>query len=359
MKKILIIFIVFIEFFSSNVFALSVSSRSACVMDTESGRILYSKDIDTPRLIASTTKIMTAIIAIESGNLDDVVTVGDEVLKMYGSSIYLSVGEQISLRDLLYGLMLRSGNDAAEVISIFIGGSEEEFVKRMNQKAIDLGMKNTVFNNPHGLDEITQNKSTAYDMALLSSYASKNKIYKEIIGTKKYETQTNLKSYIWFNRNELLNNYEYCIGGKTGYTPSAGKILVSNAEKNNMLLTTVTINDGNQYQTHKELYEYIFENYKKYLILDHNNFYIDNNFFNDKIYIKDDFYYPLTEEEKNDIKVFIKLTKIRNYKNNEAVGYVTVKLKNKEIYTDQIYVKKSNKKMNFFQKIINFIKNIF
>ena len=162
-------------------------------MDMDSNRILYEKNIDEQRLIASITKIMTAIIAIESGKLDEKVTVGDEVLKMYGSNIYIEVGEEITLRDLVYGLMLRSGNDAAVVIATYISGDEIKFVEKMNEKAKEVGMKNTIFNNCHGLDENTQNKSTAYDMALLSSYAFKNPIYRKVVGTKKYKVK-NCKS---------------------------------------------------------------------------------------------------------------------------------------------------------------------
>ena len=184
MKKGLIVFMV-LCLFPTSVYGMTVSSRSACLMDTASGRVLFAKDKDTPRLIASITKIMTAILAIESGRLDEVVTVGEEVLTMYGSNIYIELGEKMTLLDLVYGLMLRSGNDAAIVISVFVGGTEEKFVEMMNQKAASIGMRNTVFKNPHGLDEVTQNKSTAYDMALLSSYASKNETYMKIISTEK------------------------------------------------------------------------------------------------------------------------------------------------------------------------------
>lgn len=157
---------------------------------------------------------MTAILAIESNRLEEEVVVGEEVLTMYGSNIYIELGEKMKLLDLVYGLMLRSGNDAAIVIATFIGGTEEKFVKMMNEKAKEIGMTNTVFNNSHGLDEVTQNKSTAYDMALLSSYASHNETYMKIVGTKKYTVQSDKKSYIWHNRNKLLGSYSYATGGK-------------------------------------------------------------------------------------------------------------------------------------------------
>lgn len=338
--------------FPIQVQGLSVSSRSACLMDSDSGRVLYEKDRDTPRLIASITKIMTAILAIESNRLDEEVTVGEEVLKMYGSNIYIELNEKMTLRDLIYGLMLRSGNDAAIVISVFVGGSEENFVKMMNEKAIEIGMKNTVFNNPHGLDEETQNKSSAYDMALLSSYASQNETYMEIAGTKKYTTQSDKKSYLWNNRNKLLFSYEFCTAGKTGYTPSAGRTLVTNASKDGLNLTVVTLNDGNEYQTHEELYEYAFSHYKNYKILDTKKFKIDDSYYPDKIYIKENFSYPLMEEEKDFIKVEVKLTKLKDYQDGDQVGIVIVKLGDEEIHTQKVYVKvKEKSNQNIFSRI--------
>lgn len=337
MKKIFVFLLVGILFLPQTVFALSVSSRSAVLMDSESGRVLYRKDADNPRLIASITKIMTCILAIESERMDEVVTVGEEVLTMYGSNIYIELGEKMILRDMVYGLMLRSGNDAAIVIATFIGGSEEKFVEMMNQKAQEIGMKNTVFRNAHGLDEKTENKSTAYDMALLSSYASKNKEYMKIVGTKKYTVQTERKSYIWYNRNKLLSLYKFATGGKTGYTPSAGRTLVTNAEKDELKLTAVTLNDGNEYDTHQALYDYGFENYKRYVILDKDKFRVDDGYFKGRAYIEESFVYPLTEDEKDQIKVLVKLKNITKYKEGEKIGEVFVFLQDQEIYKNDVF----------------------
>ena len=334
-----------------NVFGLSLSCRSCVLMDSDSGRVLYEKDKDNPRLIASITKIMTAILAIESDRLEEEVTVGEEVLTMYGSNIYIELGEKMKLLDMVYGLMLRSGNDAAIVIAYFIGGSEENFVKMMNDKAKEIGMTNTVFNNPHGLDEVTQKKSTAYDMALLSSYASHNETYMKIVGTKKYSVQTDKKSYLWYNRNKLLGSYPYATGGKTGYTPSAGRTLVTNASHNNLNLTAVTLNDGNEYISHETMYNYGFENYKNYVILDKNKFKVDNAYYPNQIYIKESFKYPLTEVEKENVKVLVKLTKLDKINNNDEVGIVIVKLAGQEIYSEKVYVRVNKEKKNFFQKI--------
>ena len=258
MKKLLFIFVSIIFIIPISVNAISTTASSAILMDMDSGRILYKKDVHNPRLVASITKIMTAVLAIENGNLDDEVTVGEEVLTMYGSNIYIELGEKMTLRDLLYGLLLRSGNDAAIVIGTYIGGSEEKFVEMMNKKAKEIGMINTTYHNCHGLDEVTKNYSTAYDMAVLSSYANTLDVYREISKTKKWVTNTNNKSYVWHNRNKLLTQYEYATGGKTGYTPKAGRTLVTTASKDNLNLTAVTLYDPNEYVSHKEMYEYGF-----------------------------------------------------------------------------------------------------
>lgn len=352
MKKIIIIFFVMLTLFPFGVDALSISGRSAILMDIDSGRILYEKDINTKRLIASTTKIMTCIIALENGDLNSIVTAGEEVLSMYGTNIYIEVGEKMSLLDLLYGLMLRSGNDASVVIAKHIGGSIENFVNMMNQKAKEIGMNNTIYNNPHGLDEETKNYSTAYDLALLSKYASNNSKYLEITATKKYQVNNKYKSYLWYNRNKLIN-YPNMKSGKTGYTPDAGKTIVSTASNKNLNLTAVVLNDGNIYKSSEDMYRYGFNNYKNYLILDKNNFKVDSNFYKNKIYIKKSFRYPLTKEEKENIKVFVKLNKFDNLKNDSQIGTVSVLLDNEEIYTDYVYV--SLKKKTIF----NIIKRLF
>jgi len=338
------------------VYSLSVSSRSAILMDMESGRVLYEKDKDTPRLIASITKMMTAILAIESNLLDEKVEVGEEVLRMYGSNIYVELGEIMTLRDLVYGLMLRSGNDASVVIAKFVGGNEENFIRMMNEKAKEIGMTNTIFNNPHGLDEETENKSTALDMAKLSSYAYRNNEFRKISKTKKYTTSSNKKSYVWYNRNKLLTLYKNATGGKTGYTPSAGRTLVTTAEKNNLKLTVVTLNDGNEYDTHQTLYDYGFDNYSMYKVLDKKKFNVDDGFYKNKVYIKNDFLYPLTDVEIDNVKVLVKLENKKNYSNKNIVGEVVVTLSDEVIYRDFVY-EKEEKEFSLWEKIVRFIRN--
>lgn len=345
MKKVLVFLIILLIPF--NVFA-SDSSKSSIVMDISSGRVLYENNADQERLIASITKIMTCIIAIEEGNLEKQVTVGDEILKMYGTSIYLEVGEKMKLIDLLYGLMLRSGNDASVVIAKEVAGSVDEFVKLMNKKAKEIGMTNTTFRNPHGLDEETKNYSTARDMAILSSYAYKNKTYRKITSTDTYRVKTDNKSYLWYNRMKLLGDYKYCTGGKNGYTPSAGKTLVTTHEKNGLKITVVSLYDDDEYNNHENLAESIFDSYNNYNIVDKNDFdlVIDNN----KYYVKSSFSYPLTIKEKDNVNV---LASIDEDIKQGKVGNIKISLYNKVLKKIPVYVKEDKKKENFFTKLFS------
>lgn len=349
MKKFIFLILCFLIPF--NGFAFNDTSKSSVVMDLDSGRILYSKDMSSKRLIASTTKIMTAILALEYNQPNKIVEVGDEVLKMYGTNIYVEVGEKQKIIDLVYGLLLRSGNDASVVLADAVSGSEEEFVKAMNKKAKEIGMSSTIFQNPHGLDEETQNYSTAYDMALLSKYAYKNKTYRKIVKTKKYEVSTGEKTYLWYNRNKLLGRYEYCTGGKNGYTPDAGRTLVTTASKNNLNLTVVTLNDGNEYNTHEELYETMFSQYKRYKIVDKSEFAIDDNFVENDVYIKKSFYYPLNSNEVDKIKTVVSIDNTASKK----VGFVKIYLDNEEIGRIPIYQKKKNKEKSFFSSLFSYL----
>ena len=311
MKKILIFILLLIPLNIKATETETFSSSGQCtiLMDMDSKRILYADDIHTQRSIASITKIMTAILAIESGKIDDIVTIGDEINESYGSGIYIKQNEEMKLKDLVYGLMLRSGNDAALSIAKNVSGNVDEFVKLMNEKAQELGMKNTVFNNPSGLDTPKSNYSTAYDMALLTSYAMENEIYREITSKKKYTLKTNMNTYIWYNKNKLLNNYKYATGGKTGFTEIAKRTLVTTASKDNLNLVVVTLNDGNDFNDHKNLYEEAYNTYTNYQILKEGNIdIIDDEYYDDyKFYIKDNFSYPLNNAETNNIVLNFKL----------------------------------------------------
>lgn len=237
-------------------------ARAAALIDVESGRMLYSYRGDEQMLIASLTKIMTAIVAIEHGQLEDDVKVGPNAFAKEGSSIYLQLGEEMTLENMLYGLMLRSGNDAATAIAEHVGGSEEGFVHMMNAKAEMLGLKNTHFANPHGLDA-PGHYSTANDLAVLTAYAMHNPVFKTIVATpeKKADNPNEKWDYKWFNKNKMLRLYEGADGVKTGYTKKALRCLVSSATRDGQQLVAVTLNDGNDWNDHAALLDYGFNHY--------------------------------------------------------------------------------------------------
>ncbi len=337
MRKMLLFLILL---FPINV--LADTGRSTIIMDIDSGRILYKNNINERRLIASTTKIMTCIVTLENSDIESSITVGDEVLSMYGTNIYIKPGEVLKIKDLLYGLMLRSGNDASITLAYNTLGYDG-FINKMNEKALEIGMKNTLFNNPHGLDEDTKNYSTAYDMALLSRYAYKNSMYRKIISTKKYVTKSSLKSYVWYNRVSLLNNYKNCIGGKNGYTPRAGKTLVSYAKKDDLVLTIVSLNDPSIYENHRTLYNEYFSKYSNYTIVEKGDFVFNNRLY----YINSSFKYPLKKDETDRIKTLVKI--------NNKVGEIEIYYDNDIIGNVELYEKSEIKKekKNLLQKFIS------
>ena len=339
MKKILFLLILLMPF---NVFAYGSSAKSAILMDMDSHRIIYGKDINYVQSVASISKVMTAICVIENTDIEKTITVGDEVLKSYGSGVYVQIGEKLKIKDLLYGLMMRSGNDAALVLAKNTSGDVNSFVELMNQMALKIGMKNTTFNNPSGLDEQDGgNLSSAYDMALLMSYAMKNKDFKKIVSTKEYTLKTNKNVYKWHNKNKLLYSYKYLTGGKTGYTKIAKRTLVTSASKDGLNLVVVTINDGNDWKDHTTLFEEAFNKYHNYNLLKKGNIYIigENYYKNNKLYIKNNVSYPLTLDEENILKIKYEINKKRKYKNNDNVGKVKLYLGDSVVREENIYVK--------------------
>lgn len=352
MKKLGIICLGLFILFPYSVQAISTSATSSILMDMDSGRIIYENNSHEVRSVASISKIMTAILAIESKKLDKTVKVSDVVLEAYGSGIYIKPGEKLTLQDLVYGLMLRSGNDAALMIAEYVSGSVPKFVKKMNQKAQEIGMKQTTFHNPSGLDEDDEvgNFSTAYDMAILTSYAMKNKTYQKIVGTKKYTLKTNKNTYVWYNKNKLLTNYENTTGGKTGFTKKARRTLVSTASKDQLNFVVVTLNDGNDFQDHENLHEYGFTYYKKYRLLKKGTVKIEDEKYykNETLYIKNDIDYPLREDEKQSIRLSFQLNKKKQLKDGGKVGEVHVKVGDETVLKEPIYVKKAKSKKKGF-----------
>lgn len=278
--------------------AMEFSGKSYIVMEASTLHELEGRNEHYVQSVASISKIMTCIVAIENKDLNTMITVDETIKKAWGSGIYIHIGDRISLKDLLYGLMLRSGNDAAVMIAAGVSGKVETFVEKMNEKAADLEMEHTHFSNPTGLDEEDDgNQSCVYDMAKLMAYCHQNPIFNEIVNTKKYIRDDG--NGTWHNKNRLLEEYEYCIGGKTGFTKKARRTLVTMARKDDVDLIIVTFNCGNDFEFHKSKYEQYYELYKNTLVL--NKGFID---YKKQKYILDlDIYLKTMDQDSVDVEI--------------------------------------------------------
>lgn len=315
--------------------APSIHAQAAAVIDVTSGRLLYSLRGDEQLPIASLTKIMTAIVAIEHGELSDTVTVGRNAYAKEGSSIYLHLGEEMSLENMLYGLMLRSGNDAATAIAEHVGGSEEGFVYLMNEKAKLLGLTHTHFQNPHGLDA-KGHYSSAVDLAKLTSYALKNPHFKEIVRTpsKNAPNPNDPWDYRWLNKNKMLRFYDGADGVKTGYTKIAKRCLVSSATRGGQQIAVITLNDGDDWNDHRKLLDYGFANFPLTTLIREGQT-VENG-----LVTGAEFKYALAPEEADQIERRLKLSTTRS----GSFGYrgkISVLLKGEEIGTVPVYDKVS------------------
>lgn len=240
----------------------ALSAKSAVLIDSASGRILYEYNAHEKLPMASTTKIMTGLLACESGKLSETVKASAYASGTEGSSLWLKIGEKQTLENLTYGLMLKSGNDAAVAIAEHLGGNTDAFALLMNARAKKIGAVNTSFKNPHGLDT-EGHYTTAYDLAMIAREAMKNKTFRKIVSTKKYSIP--MEGETWGralkNHNKLLWMYDGCNGIKTGYTKKCGRCLVSSANRNGQEIICVTLNASDDWSDHKYLLDYGFENY--------------------------------------------------------------------------------------------------
>lgn len=242
---------------------LSVSAHSALLMEASSGKVIWQKNADDRMAMASTTKIMTALVALENCDVDEIVTVPPEAVGIEGSSIYLFAGERITMEDLLYALLLSSANDAAAAIAIHVGGSIEGFADMMNARADELGLTNTHFVNPHGLyDE--QHHTTARELAVIARKAMENELFAKIVGTYKRTAALDGEDGVrlFVNHNKLLHRYEGACGIKTGFTKKSGRCLVSAAERDGLSFICVTLNAPDDWHDHEKLFDLGFSLYE-------------------------------------------------------------------------------------------------
>ncbi len=269
MKQILFLAVVFICFlnfvYSADAAALEVSAKSAVLMCADSGQILYAKNEDAKMPMASTTKIMTALLALESLPLNRQITVGNEVLSVDGTSLGLKPGDILELYDLVCGMMLSSGNDAANAVAVAVSGSVEEFVSLMNTRAREIGMKDTVFATPSGLDA-QSHYSTAADMALLTQTALRNEAFAEIASTYSATIMIGTRKVLLTNHNRLLQSYVGMTGVKTGFTKKSGRCLVTSAKRNNIEIIAVTLQAPDDWNDHRAMLDYGFTVVQSYSV---------------------------------------------------------------------------------------------
>lgn len=303
-----------------------VHAESYCVLVDGDNTIIDEKDMNKPQSVASISKIMSAVIALEKGNLKDTWICGKELSKAYGSMLYLKEGQRVSLETLLYGLMLRSGNDAAISIATRISGSEKMFVEEMNQKAKKIGMLNTTFRNASGLDEEDGgNVSTAYDMALLMSYAMKNPEFRKITNTKFYTSEWN---YHWKNKNKLLFEYPFTNGGKTGFTKKAGRTLVSSALHDGVESVVVTLNMSDDFKFHEDKHTAVFNQIDTVELMKKGTFTIDKK----QVIVKDPLRITLHKDGSDKLHITSHFEKdefiVEVQKNNSDIKIYNYPIKN-------------------------------
>ncbi len=364
-KKISIILIVFslilVLFYGyfnvkndlSTVDAMSSSAKSMCVIDKDSGRILYSKNPFEKLPMASTTKVVTAITVLEHcDDLDETIVVADEAIGVEGTSIYLRKDEEIRVIDLLYGLMLRSGNDSATALACHVAGGVDEFADMMNETAEKVGATSSHFTNPHGLDD-PDHYTTAYDLSLITAYALSNPTFKEIVSTRNYVIEATNKSdkrYLT-NKNKLLLNLPGCCGVKTGFTSKAGRCLVSALEQDSSTAVCVVLNCGPMFEESSALLTSAFEEYNFVKLIDkdkeiYNEYIIDENEGKLYLYAEEDFYYPLKKLEMRSVRIKYTVD-LDDAKSGDEVGKIEIFLENDLIKTLKLYT------MNKIDKLID------
>lgn len=364
MKRLFIFVFLLSVALGTNAEALDISSECACLLNAETGEVLYEYNGYSRHSMASTTKIMTAILALENAEADEVVTVSKNAELQEGSSVYLRSGDRVLMGDLVMGMMLNSGNDAACAVAEHIGGSNEAFAEMMNEKAREIGLCETSFKNANGLDE-DGHYSTAYDMAQIGAYALKNEKFRKIVSTKSSQLQGD--GYITYlkNHNKLLWNYDGCIGIKTGYTKKTGRCLVSAAEKNGVTLVAVTLNAPDDWNDHKKMLDYGFESIKREKIAERGEIFKKYSGKNETLdaVAAEDAYIDCVDKGK--LKVVLHTAEKINYEveAGEKIGYMEIfygdrPIKCVDIVADRNFSGGRRQKDGFFGELMKIIKNL-
>ncbi len=366
MKKTVLFLCVLLIFSQSGVYGNESSytnapGKAAIVMDVNTGRILYEKNINEAMPMASTTKIMTALLAIENTAPDHMVKVNPEAIGIEGSSIYLRANERVSMVDLLYGLMLRSGNDAAAAIAFEIGGSIEDFASLMNQRAKELGAKNTSFMNPHGLHH-EDHYTTAYDLALITQAALREPLFKEIVSTKFWVADRGEYKH-FSNKNKILGSCEGGDGVKTGYTQRAGRCLVASASRNEMQLIAITLDDYDWFNTAMTLLDDSFNAFTAHRALEKHQAVTNVPVLNGKekditLLASNEVLLPLGEEEISELEMVLAIPDVIKapLAKGEKLGTASFYLKGQLLKTTDLFTDKEIGQLTLKDKLLRLFK---
>ncbi|MBM7614060.1 D-alanyl-D-alanine carboxypeptidase family protein [Alkaliphilus hydrothermalis] len=341
----------------------SAPGKSAIVMEVETGRVLFEKNSHEKMPTASTTKIMTALLAIENVDPEKVVKIPPEAVGIEGSSIYLRANETVKMVDLLYGLMLRSGNDAATAIAIEVAGSVEEFASLMTQRARELGAENTSFMNPHGLHH-DLHYTTAYDLALITQAAMKESLFKKIVGTKFHTAESRDAEFKYFaNKNKILKTTEGGDGVKTGYTKKSGRCLVASATRNDMQLIAISLNDYDYFNTTRKLLDDSFAIFKPHQILQEGDVMATISVTEGKVdtldlLARDKVVIPVSDEEVDKIKTVVEAPDavMAPVDQGAIIGKVHTYLDGELINTTELLAAVSIQKLTFKDKFLRFLR---
>ena len=345
-----------------------ITSTAAILMEQDTKRVLYGKNHRNKVKIASTTKILTAIVAIENKDLKDMVLISKKAAGTGGSTVGLKAGSEVSLQSLMYGMLLKSGNDCAVAIAEYVGGDIENFAKMMNEKAYEIGAKDTYCTNPHGLDT-DENYSTAYDLALITSYAKTNETLSKMLGTESITVPWGTSSKYLSNTNRLLFTYEYCDGGKTGFTNGANRCLVATAKKEDLKVIAVilgAVTTDIRFSETKELLKYGIDNYKMVDVSDTINWYIDIPVYKGEIYSyvrKFEFNQKLPLKDGELEQIYISQSIVPSLKapvsRGSYLGLLELYIGEELLYTKDIYLEQDVKKNTVLDYIIKGLKGVF
>lgn len=347
---------------------LNLQSEAAILIEKESGRVLYEKNFREKRKIASLTKIMTAIVAVENCSMEEMVTIESGPARLGGSVVGLKKGSQVKLETLMYGMLLKSGNDCALAIAEHVAGTKEEFSKIMNEKAKEIGAKDTVFTNPHGLDD-EENYSTAYDIAIITKYALNNSYICNIINTNNITLDFGGVNKNLTNTNRLLRTTDFCIGGKTGFTNGANRCLMAIGKKDDMTLIGIILGAETtdiRFNEAKELLEYGLNNYKMTDVSSYMNWFVNIDVYKGNISkyvrkINSNILLPLKVGELEEIYIMQNLVPSLNAPVRKGIylGNVELYIGAERVYDENIYLEEEITKKNVKDYIEEGMKNIF